>query len=180
MAAPTARRRWVWFFAVLWLTGFYVFRAYWQKQQLTRQRLDEARSLWDQNRPRDYDLTYTKKGSTEGKFVVKVRGGKVKDVTLDGRALTRDDRPLDPRFYPRYDMSGLFDDLDEFLKRDAEPGRQRSIALARFDPQDGHLLQYTRKVPGTSELIELTDIVLTPLPGEPAGKKARDERTPKP
>jgi hypothetical protein len=176
----------MWFFGflvvagILVIIGSFVAKKYFLQRALTHQRLDEARALWNKKRPRNYDLTYSMKGSTAGKFFVKVRDGKVKDVTLDGHALTQDDRPLDPRFYPRYDMSGRFDDINDFLKRDAEPGQPRAIAVARFDPEDGHLLQYTRKVADNNEFIELTDFVLTPLPDEPAGKKTRNQGTPKP
>ena len=184
MAFATAgSRRWVWFFAVLaifgvlWLAGLYFFS---RKHQLTQQRLDEARALWQKKRPRNYDLTYTEKGGTLGKFFVEVRDGQVKAVTLDGRGITQDDKPLDPHSYPRYDISGRFNDVEDFLKRDAEPGRPRVIALAQFDAEDGHLLHYTRKVPGTGEFIELTDIVLTPLPDEAGRKTAPKGGTSKP
>jgi hypothetical protein len=162
---PQRNPAWIWYFAVLAiLTVAAISILIWfnLKQQLKPEQLAEAKTLWKKNRPSNYDLTYAKKGGAAGTFFVEVRNGKVVSVTLDGREITRDDRPLDPSLYPRYDMGGLLDDLDQFLRLDAEPNRPRTFTIATFDPEDGHLIHYIRRVMGTSERIEIT-AQLTPL-----------------
>ena len=88
-------------------------------------------------------------------FFIKVRNSKVFDITLDNREITQNDKPLDPSRYSRYDMSALMDDIETFLEEDAEPGRPRTYSVATFDPLDGHLVRYVRRVMGTSERIEI-------------------------
>ena len=87
------------------------------------------------------------------------------DVILDGREVTQNDKPLDPSRYPRYDMTALMDDIETFLEEDAEPGRPRTYTVASFDPTDGHLIRYVRRVMGSSERIEI-NVQLKKL-GEP-------------
>jgi hypothetical protein len=156
---PQRNYGWIWYFAILAIltvTAISILIWFNLKQQLKPEQLAEAKALWKKHRPSNYDLTYTKKGSATGTFAIEVRDGKVVSVTLDGLEITRDDRPLDPSLYPRYDMSGLLDDLDQFLRLDAEPGRPRTFTVATFDPEDGHLIHYIRRVMGTSERIEIT------------------------
>jgi hypothetical protein len=149
---------WVWYFVVLGVltvAACTILVWYNLRQQLKKEDLQAARAQWQQNRPSDYDLTYTKRGSASGTFFVKVRNGKVVDVTLDGREITQNDKPLDPSRYPRYDMTALMDDIETFLEEDAEPGRPKIYSVATFDPTDGHLIRYVRRVMGTSERIEI-------------------------
>jgi hypothetical protein len=156
---PPRNYGWIWYFAVLavlTVTAISIWIWYSRKQQLKPEQVAKARALWKEHRPSDYDLAYTKKGSATGTFALEVRNGKVVSVTLDGRPITRDDRPLDPVFYPRYDMSGLLDDIDQFLRLDAEPGKPRTFTIAAFDPDDGHLIHYVRRVMGGTERIEIT------------------------
>ena len=158
MPPPQQSYRWVWYFvvlAVLTIAACTILVWYNLRQQLKKEDLQAARALWNKNRPPDYDLTYTKRGSASGTFFVKVRGGKVVDVTLDGREITQNDKPLDPSRYARYDMTALMDDIETFLEEDDEPGRPKIYSVATFDPTDGHLIRYVRRVMGTSERIEI-------------------------
>jgi hypothetical protein len=158
MPPPQQSYSWVWYFVVLGVltvAACTILVWYNLRQQLKKEDLLAARAQWQQNRPSDYDLTYTKRGSASGIFFVKVRNGKVVDVTLDGREITQNDKPLDPSRYPRYDMTALMDDIETFLEEDAEPGRPRTYSVATFDPTDGHLIRYVRRVMGTSERIEI-------------------------
>ena len=155
---PHRHYGWVWYFAVLavlTVAAISILIWYNLRQQLKPEQLAEAKALWKKNRPSNYDLTYTKKGSATGTFALEVRNGKVVSVTLDGRPITRDDRPLDPSLYSRYDMTGLLDDIDQFSRLDAEPGRPRTFTVAVFDPEDGHLIHYVRRVMGSTERIEI-------------------------
>src|SRR5687768_967182 len=59
-----ATRRWVWFFAVLagLLVPFVAIQLWFNwRQQLTLERLAEARRRWDEKGPRDYVLKYAVK-----------------------------------------------------------------------------------------------------------------------
>jgi hypothetical protein len=150
--------RWVWYFvilAILTIAACTILVWYNLRQQLKKPDLAAALARWKQNRPSDYDLTYTKRGSANGTFFVEVRDGKVVSVTLDGREITQNDKPLDPSRFDRYDMAALMDDIETFLEKDAEPGRPRTYTVATFDPADGHIVRYVRRVMGTSERIEI-------------------------
>jgi len=158
MHPPQSSYRWVWYFIVLViLTVMACSILVWYnlRQQLKMEDLDNARSQWKRNRPLNYDLYYTKRGSASGAFEVEVRDGKVTSVTLDGREITQNDKPMEPSRYPRYDMAALMDDIKTFLEKDAEAGRPRTYSVATFDAADGHLIRYVRRVMGTSERIEI-------------------------
>ncbi len=158
MPPPQQSYRWVWYFVVLVIltvAACTILVWYNLRQQLKKDDLQKARDQWKRNRPVNYDLHYTKRGSASGTFDVEVRDGKVTSVTLDGRPITQNDKPLDPSRYSRYDMTALMDDIETFLEEDAEPGRPRTYTVATFDPVDGHLVRYVRRVMGTSERIEI-------------------------
>ncbi len=150
--------RWIWYFivlAILTVTAITILVWYNLRQQLKMEDLEKAKSQWKRARPLNYDLYYTKRGSASGAFAIAVRDGKVISVALDGREITQDDKPLDPSRYSRYDMTALMDDVETFLEKDSEPGRPRTYTVATFDPGDGHLIRYVRRVMGTSERIEI-------------------------
>lgn len=158
MPAPQQSYRWVWYFVVLIIltvAACTILVWYNLRQQLKKEDLQKAREQWKRDRPLNYDLHYTKRGSASGAFDVEVRDGKVTSVTLDGREITQNDKPIDSSRYPRYDMTALMDDIETFLEEDAEPGRPRTYTVATFDPKDGHLIRYVRRVMGTSERIEI-------------------------
>ncbi len=158
MPAPQQSYRWVWYFVVLIIltvAACTILVWYNLRQQLKKEDLQRAREQWKRDRPLNYDLHYTKRGSASGAFDVEVRDGKVTSVTLDGREITQNDKPIDPSRYPRYDMTALMDDIETFLEEDSESSRPRTYTVATFDPKDGHLIRYVRRVMGTSERIEI-------------------------
>lgn len=158
--SPGRNRGWVWFFVllvILTLGGITLNWWYNARQQLTLDRLAAARALWEQKGPRDYDLRWTKQINNVETLDVRVRGGKVVAVTLDGR-------PLEERLYPYYDMNGLFDFLEQFLHRDTQPDSPRAFAVATFHREDGHLLRYVRSVSATRERVAITT-QLRPISG---------------
>ena len=89
--------------------------------------------------------------------MVQVRGGTVISVLMNGRALDKDQ-------YVYRSMDALFDDIERFLKMDAEKGKPRTYMRALFDPADGHLLHYIRRVMGSRERVEITVQSLEPPP----------------
>jgi hypothetical protein len=177
-AGPGRRRSrgWVWFFVALVVLTVAATATLWVfnvKQQLTLAQLDAARKLWRDKRPADYDLTWTKQGSATGmtfndSFVVTVRQGEVRSVLM--RQGKQKERKLGERFYSRYDMAGLFEDLKGFLKVKADPSsRGRVYLTARFDPADGHVEGYIYSNPENSQRVQVT----VDLERRPAAKSTR-------
>jgi hypothetical protein len=144
---PRRNRNWLWFFLVLALlaavaVGIPLF--YEPLEPLTIDRLRQARALWEQHRPPNYRLEYTKQGNARGTFVITVRDGKVKSVTLQTEGPPIE---LEPRLYDIHDMTGLLDDIETLLKRDAQPNAPAATNRGRFSPEDGHLVRFVRSVP---------------------------------
>jgi hypothetical protein len=184
--AGGGRRRsgsWVWFFVAVIVLTIIAIALLWffnVKQQLTFEQLQAARQRWDQNRPTDYDLTWTKTGSAAGmvfndSFLVRVRHGEVQSVLMrqevpDNGTAKRVERKLPERFYDRYDMGGLFADLKGFLKAKADQaGRGRVSLTARFDPGDGHVEGYIYINPQNSQRIKvMVELERRPASGKPS------------
>ncbi len=148
---PPPRKKnhaWIWYFALLAVLtvvtagALVVFNL---GQQLKPEQLEAARKLWEQKGPTSYDLMYKVQrgeGASADEISVQVRKGRVIGVTDNGR-------PLGAEKFRYYGMTALFDDIDRFLEEDGKPDKPRTFARARFDPQDGHLLEYVRRVMGT-------------------------------
>jgi hypothetical protein len=152
MTPPGGRRAWVWYFvllAVLTVTSITVLIRFNLGQQLTLAKLAEARARWETNGPKSYDIALQKRGTIEEIQRVEVRDGKVVWAIVNGR-------PLEPRLYAYSDMPALFDFIEDFLKLDSEPGKRRTFCTAAFDPGDGHVVHFVRRVMGTTERIEIT------------------------
>src|SRR5262245_435188 len=63
-ARPRRSRGWIWYFVtllVLSLIATGVIIAYNWSQQLTPERLEKARTLWEEKGPPDYEYRYTKR-----------------------------------------------------------------------------------------------------------------------
>jgi hypothetical protein len=116
-------------------------------QQLTPERLAAAQARWTERGLKNYDMEYTQDGGTTAVFEVRVRGGVVREVTMNGK-------PLEPRLRPSHSMDALFAFVEEFLRQDRTSNRS-TFTVATFDQQDGHLLRYVRRVAGTTERVEL-------------------------
>jgi hypothetical protein len=157
MSEPRPRNRnWIWFFlTLLGLTLLAVAILIWYnfRQQLTPEQLEAAQKLWEKTNLRDYDMEYTTKKGTDkepDRFEVRVRQGKVQSVILNRRV------PMEPRLFPYRSMDALLDDIEKFMKEDCQPGRPRTFTRAMFDPNDGHLLWYVRRVMQSEERVEIT------------------------
>jgi hypothetical protein len=156
--APQRKRSnaWIWYFAllaVLTVLASGILVAYNLRQQLTVEQLEAARKRWEEKGPASYLLAFTKRlgDKTESEqLLVRVRNGKVESATLNGQA-------LEDRLKGYYTMPALFDQIEESLEKDAKPGARRAYVRAQFDPADGHLLEYVRRVMG-SRPIERVEI----------------------
>lgn len=151
MGPRPANRGWIWYFAVvavLAVVFVIVLARYNLSQQLSADKLAAAKALWDRAKPRDYDLEYTQTGGAAETRKVKVRGGRVVSVVREGG-------PLEPRLYAYSDMDAWFGFLEDYVKGDAEPGKPRVYSVATFDPEDGHIVRYVRRVMGTTERLEV-------------------------
>jgi len=151
MATTTGSNRgWIWFFAglaVLAVAAVSLNVWYNLRQQLKPEDLEQAKALWKAHGPLDYDLHYTEQGSVTATYEVRVRRGRVVYAEPDPRPLEQ------KRAY--YGMPALFGYLERFLECDREPGAPRTFTQATFDPQDGHLIRYVRRVMGTRERLEI-------------------------
>lgn len=152
--ASTPRKKnstWIWYFsllAILSLAASATLVIFNIKQQLTKEKFEQAKRFWQQHGPEDYDMVFTKKfgEATKEEFVVRVRKKKVVEATRDGQ-------PMEERLYPS--MTSLFAWMEGFLDRDAQPNMPRSYARATFDSIDGHLMRYVRSVSETHEKVEI-------------------------
>jgi hypothetical protein len=155
---PRRNRRWIWFFltlAVVAVAALVVLNRFLWSQQLTLAQLQEAEELWARNGPHDYDMKYIQTDSTLATYYVSVRQSKVVKVTRNGE-------PLQPRQYDYHGMPALFGFIKDFLVQEAQPGKPRAVMRATFDPQDGHVIRFFRRVAGSGQ-VEINVSYLTPV-----------------
>ena len=131
--------------------------------QLTPEKLADAKKLWQQKGPKSYDMTYTKRlndDATVSRFDVKVRSGVLEEVKLNGQKLVKQpDQESDPRIY--HSMDRLLSDIERFMNIDNKPGAPKVYVTAIFEPDNGALRRYIRRVMGTTQRIEL-HVTLSP------------------
>lgn len=129
--------------------------------QLKPEQLEAAWTLWKEKGPRDYLMVYTKSLNEDPRstqFIVRVRGGRVEEVRMDGK-------PLEPDRLPYHSMDRLFADIERFMDLDRKAER-RTYTVASFDPETGALRRYVRRVMGTRERVEILVEPLRDLPTE--------------
>lgn len=161
---PTPRRRryGLWFCLITFLLAIVASATlivYNIRQQLRPEDLEKAWQLWKAKGPTDYELVYEvrRQDSPPETYVAQVRQRRT-------RAAWRNEQPLEARLLSYYNMDALFAQIQAFLQQDAQPQRPRVFTRAIFDPQDGHLHWYVRRVLGSSERVEITVRQLRPLP----------------
>jgi hypothetical protein len=165
---PAPRKRnnvWIWYFVVLVALSFLAAGALVVvnlRQQLRPEQLEAARERWREKGPASYQLIFTRKIQNQSEqideeFAVRVRDRTVESLTLNGR-------PLEERLRNYYSMPSLFDQIEEFLEKDSKPGAERTYARARFSEDDGHLLEYVRRVMGKRDRTEIHVDRFEPLP----------------
>jgi hypothetical protein len=151
----TKSRRWIWYFVVLFALAFLataVLIVFNLKQQLKPEQLAAARALWQAKGPRDYTMSYRTRIDSEANanhYWVKVRGGRVVDSKFNDQAES-------PQLLPYRGMDRIFDDIEDFMRIDSQPGRPRAYVVAIFDEQTGGLCRYVHRVMGSQQRVEIT------------------------
>jgi hypothetical protein len=146
---PKRSSAWIWIFILLAVASIVVATVmvrYNQGLQLTREKLQTARALWQEHGPRDYDMVYTKQLGNDPRterFAVKVRSGVVVEALMNGM-------PLEKENLPYHSMDVLFSFIGQFLDQDSKPGRPRIYTRGVFDEQNGAIREYTRRVLGAN------------------------------
>jgi hypothetical protein len=141
-------------------------------QEATPEALEQAKRLWKQAGPRDYDLDWTVAGAQNNHYYVSVNGGevrKVESVRPDGQRFAL--KPADTRFYS---IDGLFLTMaDEVAQRRTDhpfgqPPGTKIVMRFKPDPKLGYPHWYRRDVMGTSLAIAIDVVKLVPkAPVEP-------------
>ena len=118
-------------------------------QPVTRELLANARDQWAAANLSDYDMEIDVSGAQTGRYHVVVRGGKLSQITRDGR-------PADPAEGEYWTVEGLFRTIEEELDLIDHPAsgafsdqRQAWLRIG-CHPTLGYPLRYIRQVPGTS------------------------------
>jgi hypothetical protein len=153
------RRTWIWIFVVLTALGVLAVGinfGYNVQQQLSEAELQKARELWEQRGPRDYRLRVQvrRHSPVAGDLVhvenysLVVRDRKVVEATVN-------DRELERRLWDEFDMNGLFDSIEEFLRQDRRPGQPPTFLKGTFDRKNGQLLKFIRRVRSSNQRLEI-------------------------
>jgi hypothetical protein len=125
--------------------------------QLKPEQLEEAKTLWAMKGPKNYDMIYTKRINEEQpiKFAVKVRGGQVQEVLMNGKPLEPDeDRKDDMRIY--HSMGAMYHDFDGTMRRDQEPNAPKVYVSLKYDDQTGRVIEYIHRNMRTKQRVQIT------------------------
>jgi hypothetical protein len=120
-------------------------------QQLTPEELAASRALWEKRKPADYDMVYVQRindAKTWDAYTVQVRGGKVVSVKLNHLELSERQRHY-------HSMDALFDHIERFLEIDYKPGAPSTYLRGSFDPENGHLREFVRRVMNSTTRVQL-------------------------
>jgi hypothetical protein len=163
-AVPTPRKRnkygWIYYFVFLIVAsvGAMLFMIdYNLRLQLKPEQLALARALWEEKGPKNYDMIYTKTINEDKpiKFAVKVRGGRVQEVLMNGKPLEADeDRKDDMRIY--HSIGAMYHDFDRSMQRDQEPKAQKVYVSLKYDDQTGRVIEYIRREMKTRKRVQIT------------------------
>lgn len=157
--AKRSRRWWKWALLAFGIAlAATLFSASWTlRHPLTPEQVRAARQLWEAKGPADYTLTYvirTHDNSAGDRFVVKVRGGQVVEASCNGR-----EEPGERLTY--YGMNRLFDYIEDFQKLDEKKKGPTAFYRGTFDPDNGALRWFARRLLGEHQWVEITIEELT-------------------
>jgi Family of unknown function (DUF6174) len=158
---PRNRYGWIWFFVFVFTAsiGVMVFMIWFNLSiQLKPEQFDAAMKLWNEKAVKDYDMIYTEQhtpGETTTSFAVKVRGGKVSEVLMNGNPLEKNaEQEDDPRIF--HSMDAQFRVIQRFMDIDAKPDANKVYVTAIFDPETGGVRRYIRRVMGSQQRVQIT------------------------
>ena len=136
-------------------------------QDVTADRINQARELWSRAGIRDYDLEYTT-APANGHFLVTVRDGDVKKVeAIEPGGARVELHPGAPRYYS---VDGLFvtiaDELAQLERPNPfeHPKGTRILMKFKTNRELGYPEWYHRDIMGTSQSARIDVIKLTPTP----------------
>ena len=164
--APLPRKQnygWVWYFAFLIVAsvGVMFFMIWFNLSiQLTPEQFETAKTRWQEADIKNYNMIYTERHSNEGAekstvFAVKVRGGKVQEVLMNGKPLVKNEEQTDdPRIF--HSMDSLYRNIERFLEMDGRPKAPRVYATLKSDEKNGRVIEYIRRVMGTKHRVQIT------------------------
>ncbi len=119
--------------------------------ELTSERLEEARRVWESEAPASYRLELEMSGALNEIRAVVVRDRRVVSMTAGGADVA-------PSAWEYWSVDGLFDVLRTEVANAADPsariGAREVALLAKFDPTWGYPTYFYRHIMGTSNDIE--------------------------
>ncbi len=119
-------------------------------EELTAERLEEARALWLSRAPDSYRLELEMRGALNETRTIVVRGGRVVSMIAGGVEAPE-------ASWEYWSVEGLFDVLATEVRNAADPrtlGGGRVALLARFDPAWGYPSYFYRHLMGSLNDIE--------------------------
>jgi hypothetical protein len=138
-------------------------------EEVTARSLREARQRWEQAGVRDYDLEWASSGLNQSRYVVAVRGGRVRTVEAVGPDGARhEQKPAEPDYFG---VDGLFKVIaDELKQLDStapfgQPKGSRAVLRFTPDPTYGYPRNYRRDVVGAPMALAIDVLRFTPDPG---------------
>lgn len=120
---------------------------------LTQERLNAARSRWEEGGPASYHLQIQVKGNAPGLYELTVKEGKVVEATINGRPPAR-------HTWDTWKVPSQFEFIQRELDGAAQPGKvfgvegATVVQRAEFDAEYGYPQRYLRHVLGTDLAIE--------------------------
>ena len=169
-SARPPRNNWGWISFFVFVTvasiGVAVFMILFNLSiQLTPEQLDAARKRWKEKAIKNYDMVYAEKHSPDDKvttFVVRVRGGEVTEVRMNGKPLVKSAEQVDdPRIFRS--MDALFRDMDRFMTIDTKKDAPKVYVTATFEVETGAMRRYVRRVMRSTERVEILVKEFTPI-----------------
>ena len=110
-------------------------------ETLTRQSLERARNTWRDRGPGDYALGVRVRGVQEGDHHIVVANGQVKKMTTGGA-------PVREGAQRYWSVEGMFEFLDEELRRAERDTTPEIILQVEFDADLGYPRRFLRHVTG--------------------------------
>ena len=116
-------------------------------EALTREALENARRNWRERGPANYSLAVRVSGVQQGEHAILVEGGEVREMTTGGAPVREGARRY-------WSVDGMFEFLDEELRRAERAPEGEVVLQAAFDEELGYPKSFLRHVIGQTRGIE--------------------------